>query len=196
MAYQHLLGTGDSHASQRRIGYFSVGSRICVNWLHRTQQHREGHRVGRLFGAEVGTAVGVASGDPRTGAVVGGLLAAGAGGWIGNDIDRDDKHRAADEAAGRAYDRAQPSRIDEIVRMAKNGQSERVIVNHIRQSRMRFLLNAEELNDLKANGVPDPVIVEMQNTAEPSPVIARELVASAAVDHRRAVRLGCRTHFV
>ena len=61
--------------------------------------------------------------------------------------------------------------------MAKNGQSERVIVNHILQCRMRFLLNAEELNDLKANGVPDPVIVEMQNTAEPSPVIARELVS-------------------
>ena len=145
----------------------------------------KGIGLGGLIGAGVGTAVGAASGDPRTGAVVGGLLGAGAGGWIGNDIDLEDRHRAA----AAAYDRAQPARIDEIVRMVKNGQSERVIVNHIRQSRMRFLLNAEELNDLKANGVPDPVIVEMQNTAEPSPVIARELVASAAVDHRRAVRL-------
>ena len=136
----------------------------------------KGVGLGGLIGAGVGTAVGAASGNPRTGAVVGGLLGAGAGGLIGNDIDREEKHRATDEAAGRAYDRAQPARIDEIIRMAKNGQSERVIVNHIRQSRMRFALSADDLNDLKANGVPDAVIVEMQNTAEPSPVIVREPV--------------------
>ena len=59
----------------------------------------KGVGLGGLIGAGVGTAVGAASGDPRTGAVVGGLLGAGAGGLIGNDIDQEEKHRAADDAA-------------------------------------------------------------------------------------------------
>ena len=129
----------------------------------------KGVGLGGLLGAGVGTAIGAVTGNPRTGAVVGGLAGAGIGGIIGNDTDRTEKKQtdANVAAASYAYDQAQPARIDEIVQMAKNGQSDRVIVNHIRQSHMRFTLSAADLNYLKTNGVPDTVIVEMQTPNYP-----------------------------
>jgi len=145
----------------------------------------KGVGLGGLLGAGVGTAIGAATGNPKTGAVVGTLAGAGLGGIFGNDVDPTEKKQAEANvaAASYAYDQAQPGRIDEIVLMAKNGQSERVIINHIHQNRLRFVLTAVELNDLKANSVPDAVIVEMQNstrravgTPHPRPVIVHEEV--------------------
>ena len=141
----------------------------------------KGVGLGGLVGAGVGTAIGAATGNPKTGAVVGTLAGAGIGGIIGNDVDRADNKEKDRQGvvAAHAYAEAQPNRVDEVVQMAKNGQSDRVIINHIRQNRMRFVLNANDLNYLKASSVPDGVIVEMQNAGEPAPrpvVVVREPV--------------------
>lgn len=141
----------------------------------------KGVGLGGLIGAGVGTAIGVATGNPKTGAVVGTLAGAGIGGIIGNDVDRADNKEKDRQGvvAAQAYAEAQPNRVDEVVQMAKNGQSDRVIINHIRQNRMRFVLSANDLNYLKASSVPDSVIVEMQNAGEPAPrpvVVVREPV--------------------
>ena len=144
----------------------------------------KGVGLGGLLGAGVGTAIGVATGNPRAGAVIGGLTGAGVGGLVGNEADRTERKEKDKEiaAAGYAYDQAQPARIEEIVTMAKNGQSDRVIINHIQQNRMHFALGASDLNYLKQNAVPDTVIVEMQNAGErvavrqPRPVIVREQI--------------------
>ena len=134
----------------------------------------KGIGLGAAGGAGVGALVG---GKP--GAIIGGLVGAGAGGLIGNDVDRVEKKDKEIAAAGYAYDQAQPARIEEIVTMAKNGQSERVIIAFIRQNRMHFTLSANDLNYLKQNAVPDGVIVEMQSGGGPGPrpvVIVREPV--------------------
>ena len=145
----------------------------------------KGVGIGAAAGTGFGALVGKATGNTKAGAVIGGLTGAVAGGVIGNDIDKSEKKQADAKiaAASYAYDQAQPSRIEEIVQMVKNGQSDAVIVNHIQQNHMRFTLSANDLNYLKSNNVPDKVIVEMQNSAQrvivgpqPRPVIVQEQV--------------------
>jgi len=163
------------------IAILALGQVGCSS-MNNTEK---GVGLGGLLGAGVGTAIGAATGDARTGAVIGGLTGAGVGGLIGNDADRTERKEKDRDiaAAGYAYDQAQPARVEEIVTMAKNGQSERVIINHIHQNRMRFVLSAGDLNYLKQNAVPDGVIVEMQSGGDrvlvphPRPVmIVREPV--------------------
>ncbi len=143
----------------------------------------KGVGLGAVGGTVIGTVIGAATGNPKTGAVIGGLAGAGVGGLIGDDIDHTEKKKKDRQeiAAAAAYSDAQPTRIDEVVQMVKNGQSDRVVINHIRQNRMRFVMNANDLNYLKQCNVPDTVIVEMQNgsppvVAAPRPVIIREQV--------------------
>lgn len=144
----------------------------------------KGVGYGAVGGSIIGTVIGAATGNPKTGAVIGGLAGAGVGGLIGDDIDHTEKKKKDRQeiAAAAAYSDAQPTRIDEVVQMVKNGQSDRIIINHIRQNRMRFVMNANDLNYLKQCNVPDTVIVEMQNASQPvvvappKPVIIREQV--------------------
>ncbi len=144
----------------------------------------KGVGLGAAGGAGVGALIGSATGNTKAGAVIGGLAGGLTGGLIGNDIDKTEQKQKdrQDVVAAAAYDNAQPNRVDEIVQMVKSGQSDRVIVNHIRQNQMRFSLSAADLNYLKASNVPDAVIVEMQNSNTPivaaprRPVIVREEV--------------------
>jgi len=120
---------------------------------------------GGAIGAGLGTLVGAATGNPKTGAVVGGLVGAGVGGIVGNDADNKERQeaRVQQATATQAYADAQPQRVNEVIELARSGQSEQVIINHIREKGMTFSLSVAELNTLKANGVPDRVIAEMQN---------------------------------
>lgn len=148
-------------------------------------QTEKGVLGGGAIGAGVGTLIGAATGNPKTGAAVGGLLGAGVGGVIGNEADRKDEERAEmrQAAADQAYVNAQPNRIDEIITLVQQGQSESVILNHIQNNRMTFHLSVADLNTLKANNVPDRVISAMQNSgreAYPSrsgrPIVVRQVV--------------------
>lgn len=149
-------------------------------------QTEKGTLAGGAIGAGLGTLIGSASGNPKTGAVVGGLLGAGTGALIGNEADRkDDEARQVRQAAvHQEYRDAQPARIAEIIDLTRNGQDETVILNHIRSSRMTFVLSVDDLNTLKANNVSPRVIAAMQNnsgavvttTAPPKTVVVREQV--------------------
>lgn len=148
-------------------------------------QTEKGVLGGGAIGAGVGTLIGHATGNPKTGAVVGGLLGAGVGGAIGNEADRKDEEKAElrQVAADQAYAGAQPNRIDEIITLVQQGQSESVILNHIQNNRMTFHLSVADLNTLKANNVPDRVISAMQNSGRMSaaprsnrPIVVRQVV--------------------
>jgi len=129
----------------------------------------KGVGLGGAIGAGAGALIGSASGNPKTGAVIGGLLGAGAGGVIGNDVDRKDARDASirQDRANQAYAYAQPERLAEVVAMAKGGQSEVVMLNHIRTHGMQFNLSIADLGYLKSNGVSDRVIAEMQTGGSP-----------------------------
>jgi len=120
---------------------------------------------GGAIGAGLGTLVGAATGNPKTGAMVGGLVGAGVGGIVGNEEDKKDRRDAREQhvAVTQAYSNDQPQRMNEVIELARSGQSEQVIINHIRANQMTFVLSSADLNALKSNGVPDRVIVEMQS---------------------------------
>jgi hypothetical protein len=143
----------------------------------------KGTLAGGAIGAGAGTLVGAATGNPKTGAVVGGLLGAGVGGIMGNQEDKKERNEAHAQqvAATQAYVDAQPQRMNEVIDLARSGQSEQVMINHIRSNHMTFVLSSTDLNTLKANGVPDRVIAEMQAppqqvVVQPRPVIVRQPV--------------------
>lgn len=148
-------------------------------------QTEKGVLGGGAIGAGLGTLIGSASGNPKTGAVVGGLLGAGVGGVIGNDADRkDEQAREVRQAtAAQAYRNDQPARISEIIDLTRSGQDETVILNHMKNNRMTFVLGVDDLNTLKANNVSPRVITAMQSsgdpvvvTRQPRPVVVREEV--------------------
>lgn len=148
-------------------------------------QTEKGVLGGGAIGAGLGTLIGSASGNPKTGAVVGGLLGAGVGGMIGNDADRKDEQdrQVRQSAADQAYRDDQPSRIAEIIDLTRQGQDETVILNHIRNNRMTFVLSSNDLNTLRTNNVSPRVIAAMQNSTQPAvvtrpsrPVVVREEV--------------------
>jgi hypothetical protein len=117
--------------------------------------------------------------------VVGGLLGAGTGGLIGNDADRKDEQdrQVRQSVAEQAYRDDQPTRISEIIDLTRQGQDETVILNHMKNNRMRFRLSVDDLNTLKANSVSPRVIAAMQTSSDPvvvtrpsRPVVVREEV--------------------
>jgi hypothetical protein len=161
---------------------FALGPVGCSHM----NQTEKGVLAGGAIGAGAGTLIGAATGNPKTGAVVGGLLGAGVGGLAGNEADRKDEEvkQVRQATAEQAYRDDQPNRIDEIIRLAQQGQDETVILNHIRNNRMTFRLNADDLSLLKSNNVSPRVIAAMQNSggevsAPPRsnrPIVVREQV--------------------
>ena len=61
--------------------------------------------------------------------------------------------------------------MTDVVQMAQQGQSEDVIINQIRATHSCFQLSANDLNFLKQSGVPDRVIIEMQNARPQATVV-------------------------
>jgi len=144
----------------------AVGNTGCST-MNSTENGTLGGGAG---GAVLGTLIGGATGNPKTGAVLGAIGGAVAGGVIGNNMDRKDARDAAvrQDRANQAYAYAQPERLAEVVAMAKGGQSEVVMLNHIRTHGMQFNLSIADLDYLKSNGVPDRVIAEMQTGGAPA----------------------------
>jgi len=134
----------------------------------------KGAGIGGALGAGAGLAVGAATGNPRTGAAVGGLLGAGTGALIGNDVDRQEKRdRDYQQAVATAQVQAQQQRLDinGVIHLSQQGFADQVIINQIRTSGSTFQLTATDLDTLKASGVSDRVISEMQAARPASSVI-------------------------
>lgn len=57
----------------------------------------------------------------------------------------------------------------DVVQMAQEHLSDQVIINQIRSTGSVFHLSASDITWLKQSGVSDPVVLEMQSTANRSP---------------------------
>lgn len=123
------------------------------------------------------------------GGVIGGLLGAGAGAIIGNQMDDRDKGRTQGALIGGAIGalggalagskvQKQPSpqqaaaqqaanpnqmSISQIADMGKQGINEDVIVDRIRLTNSKYRLSQADIDYLKANGVSQKVLFEMQS---------------------------------
>ncbi len=123
----------------------------------------EGALAGGAIGAGTGAILSKATGgNAGPGAVIGGLAGALVGGAVGNEADQREK-RALENRAAQATAAGTQLGLADVMQLAKEGQSDQVIINQIRTTRSTFILSAEDLRMLRANDVSDAVVVEMQN---------------------------------
>ncbi len=78
------------------------------------------------------------------------------------DLQEAEEERRADERYQQAL--AIALRNDDILQMAADGQSEEVILGTVKQSLSYYDLSPDGLAQLKAGGVSDAVILEMQKS--------------------------------
>jgi hypothetical protein len=132
-----------------------------------------GTGLGALTGAIVGSAFG------RRDAAAGALIGAAAGGVGGALIGhaQDEKNQEVKTAVQAQYQQAAAAaeanalHNNDILFMVKNGTSDQLIINSIRQRGGRFDTSPEAIVQLKANGVSDAVIYAMQTTPPPSTMV-------------------------
>jgi hypothetical protein len=118
-----------------------------------------------LGGGVLGAAVGAIAGGPRhalAGAAIGGAAGAGTGALIGHSQDQAEKRAADARAAALANP---PLSLEQIAQMAQNHTADSLIINQIRVSGSVYQLTPDQITWLKAQGVSDPVVAEMQYTA-------------------------------
>ncbi|GIW79203.1 MAG: hypothetical protein KatS3mg105_1010 [Gemmatales bacterium] len=119
---------------------------------------------GGAIGAGTGAIIGDLAGNAGAGAAIGGAIGAITGGLIGNEIEQAE-HRAQAQAAAQLEAKNYIDKA-EIIQMVHGHISDSVIIAKIRSSGTVFHLTAQDVLDLKANGVSDAVIQEMLATAQ------------------------------
>jgi len=126
---------------------------------------QKGAGIGGAIGAGVGTVVGAATGNPRTGLAAGTLIGGGIGALVGNDVDKQEKEQAElRQAALESQPIIGPFSLQEVIDLSKQGVSDDVIINYIRQSKSTYHLSPQDLGMLKENKVSDRVVNEMVNS--------------------------------
>jgi outer membrane lipoprotein SlyB len=136
--------------------------------------------AGVLGGGVLGAGLGALIGGPRhalAGAAIGGATGAVTGGLIGNSADQKEKQVAQAQAAQAQAAAQNALSLTDIAQMAQQHISDEVIISRIRTSSSVFRLSANDIAFLKANGVSDPVIMEMNATANR---VARPVIVGAA----------------
>jgi hypothetical protein len=125
--------------------------------------------TGALAGGALGTGIGALAGGRHSGtaALAGGLIGAAAGGLTGAVVDANKEKKAEQNAAAQIAARA-PS-LEDVVRMTQTGVPDGQIIDQIRNCGMVYHLTSEQLIYLNQNGVHQPVIGELQMTANRTP---------------------------
>ena len=130
----------------------------------------KGVLAGGGIGAATGTLIGSATHHTGAGAVLGGVLGAITGGLFGSAIDNSErKQAAANAAAVAAANQPPPLSLEDVQKLSANGTSDGVIINQIRASGSVYRLTADQILWLQNYGVHEPVIREMQATANRAP---------------------------
>jgi hypothetical protein len=133
---------GMNHTEQGAVGGTAIGAGL-------------GALFGHAFGGRGGTAAGAAIGG-ATG-LIGGAIA-------GNAADKREEKRDVAIAQAQAQASANQSAniMQEVITLSQQHQSDSVIITRIRTSGVAFQLTADDILNLKAQGVSDAVINEMQ----------------------------------
>ena len=84
---------------------------------------------------------------------------------MGNEKDMQEKREMEDRVRHAEEQTISNSQlpVDDVIRLAKEGRSDDVIINQMRTTGATYQLSTEDVRDLSANGVSDKVIMEMQN---------------------------------
>jgi uncharacterized protein YcfJ len=139
----------------------SVSQAGCASSPNRAA---EGGVVGGLLGAGAGLIIGNQMDDRdkgRTqGALIGGAIGALGGALAGSKVQKQPSPQQA--AAQQAANPNQMS-ISQIADMGKQGINEDVIVDRIRLTNSKYRLSQADIDYLKANGVSQKVLFEMQS---------------------------------
>jgi hypothetical protein len=124
----------------------------------------KGVGAGGVIGAGTGALIGNATGHTGAGALIGAGVGALSGGLIGHAVDESEKKTDAKIAAASAQAQG-PLGLTDVAAMAQQHISDAVIISQIRTTRSVFHLSPSDIEWLKANGVSDAVVIEMQSTA-------------------------------
>lgn len=121
----------------------------------------EGALIGGLLGAGAGTIIGNQSHDRdkgRTqGALIGGVVGALGGALAGSQIQKQPQQ----QSTGQAVNPSQMT-VSQIVDLSRQGVHEDVIVDRIKMSNSRFSLSQSDVEYLNGQGVSQKVISSMQ----------------------------------
>jgi len=137
-----------------------------------------GALTGGVLGAGVGAIAGAACRNPAAGAAIGAGVGAVTGGLIGHAADKAEQ-KAEDQAAAslRAQMEQQKQGVQDIATLAQQQHvSDAILIQQIRTAGVVYRLAAEDIQFLKGNGVGDPVILAMQETAYASPAAVAQPV--------------------
>jgi hypothetical protein len=130
----------------------------------------KGVLAGGGIGAATGTLIGSATHHTGAGAVLGTAIGAITGGLFGSAIDNSErKQAAANAAAVAAANQPPPLSLEDVQKLSANGTSDGVIINQIQASGSVYRLTADQILWLQNYGVHEPVIREMQATANRAP---------------------------
>jgi len=120
----------------------------------------EGAVIGGVLGAAAGGIIGHQSHHGGEGAGIGAAVGAVSGAIIGSQIEKKQVGQVPSQQA-QAQNPSQMS-MQQIIDMSKQGVHEDAIVDKIRLSNSRFTLSADDVNNLKQQGVSQKVINAMQ----------------------------------
>ena len=122
------------------------------------EKTKGGALIGGIVGAGAGGIIGHQSGHGLEGAAIGAAVGALSGGLIGSQLDKADQEAKA----------TNPSHLGilQIVDMASKGVPDDVIIDEINRTKSVYNLTSEVISYLKENKVSDKVIDEMLATSK------------------------------
>lgn len=124
-----------------------------------------GALLGSGVGAATGAIIGSHSGHGEGGALLGAATGAIVGGLAGEAEDAREERDAAMAYASHQQHRQQAITNADVVNMTQNSVGDEVIMGAIRTRGGRFHLSPDAIIGLKQQGVSDPVLQFMQDTA-------------------------------
>lgn len=153
------------HTRWRRAlaGCTAAGGLLLTGGCASMSNTEKGMGIGGALGAGTGALIGSASGHAGKGALIGGAVGALGGALVGNDADKQEKRQAEAQLAAAQQVRGSLS-LPDVISMSQQHVNDAVIINQIRSSGTVYNLNASDVEYLKANGVSDAVVMEMQST--------------------------------
>jgi len=120
----------------------------------------EGAVIGGVIGAGAGGIIGQQKHRGSEGAGIGAAVGAIAGAIVGSQIEKPSQSNQSTPVTQNVN--LNQMSIQQIVDLTKQGVNEDVIIDKIRLTNSRYKLNVDDINYLKQNGVSQKVIDAMQ----------------------------------
>lgn len=143
--------------------FFLIAS-LCGCQTNNKTKVAEGAVIGGVIGAGAGGIIGHQMHRGGEGAGIGLALGVLSGALLGSQIPNQNQAAPVNPASAGATTAANPNQMSmqQIVDLSKQGIHESVIIDKIRLSNSRFSLTTYDVDNLKKQGVSQPVINAMQ----------------------------------